>query len=71
MSDCERIVKAKPRDEDEEADVHVAEGGSLAELMEEVDEVEVLDLSGMVGALVANDNHDMTWEKAFGVDSSH
>ena len=64
MSNRERDIKAKPGDEDQEADVHAAEGGSLAELTEEVDEVEVLDLSGTAGALVANDDRDMTWEKA-------
>ena len=47
MSNCERDIKAKPGNEDEKADVHAAQGGSLANLMEEVDEVEVLDLSGV------------------------
>lgn len=57
MSNRERDIKAKPADEDEEGDGHAA--GTATE--------EEFDMNGTAGVLIANDDRDMTWEKACGL----
>lgn len=58
-SNRERDIKAKPVDEDEGADAETATGKARDEEVEEE-----YNQSGTAGAMIANDDRDMTWEKA-------
>ncbi|KAF8529939.1 FMN-dependent dehydrogenase-domain-containing protein [Gautieria morchelliformis] len=64
MSNRERDIKAKPADEDKEAKVHELEETATEKTRGTEEAEEEYDGDGTAGALIANDDRDMTWEKA-------
>lgn len=67
MSNRERDIKAKAADEDVESVQKEADKASPQDqplnTKEEEDEDEEYDADGTAGAMIANDDRDMTWEK--------
>ncbi|KIJ56594.1 hypothetical protein M422DRAFT_57288 [Sphaerobolus stellatus SS14] len=65
MSNRERDIKAKPADEDEESLAKDVKDASPTDKVmgAEDSEEEEYNVSGTAGALIENDDRDMTWEK--------